>query len=233
MKNIIYYFIFIFIILSSCENNFENESTLSTDIRTLQERLADEKEQLENQKQQLETLKRQQAQENFNIGYSYPTQVTTDNNQIQNLIDILNSLRSSENDINQKTAALIREQSSALQLARDQLYPTISTLEQNILQTQEQIYTWTNNIFPLNEQQKLLLQDLLNTLAEQKNQRDILIERRLELSTNALKQIQYINAASQQQKEDLIEYQNEVQSEIYSLREKCAHTFRFLRLNPE
>lgn len=225
LKNLI--FIFFSVVLMACENDLQYAGGNTPDLETLQKQfnlesqqlqLEQEKQNLEYQKQNLDALKSRHAQQTQQVGSSYPTQIYTNNIQIQNFTDILQNLKSAENDVNQAAAAVLREQNSAAQLARDQIEPAITKLEQNILQTQEQIYVWTNNVFPLMTQQQSLLQGLQNQLAFQQQQLDLLNAQRLNISAEVLQQTRFINSATQQQKSEIVDSQIAVQDEIFSLR---------------
>lgn len=216
--NKVFLLIFLTLALVFCENDLQTQNNNEIGPSPQQQQLEQEKQNLEQQKSNLEALKNQQFQQSQQIGVLYPSQITGYNIQIQNLTDVLQNLKTAERDITQTASAILQEQNSAAQLARDQIDPGIASLEQNILQTQEQIYVWTNNIFPLTPGQQLLLENLQTSLASQKQQLAVLRAQKLNISAEVLRQTRLINSASQQQKSELIESQTAIQDEIFSLR---------------
>lgn len=232
--NKIFLLIFLTLSLVFCENDLQMQNDNEISQLSRQQQLEQEKQNLEQQKSILETLKNQQFQQSQQIGVLYPSQLTSYNLQIQNLTDVLQNLKTTERDITQTATAILQEQNSAAQLARDQIDPLIASLEQNILQTQEQIYVWTNNIFPLTSSQQQLYENLKNLLESQKQQLAILREQKLNISAEVLRQTRLVNSASQQQKSELVESQTAIQDEIFSLRaeiERLQATYSQARMN--
>lgn len=196
----------------------ENDPQIITELVASQQQLEYEKQNLIPLKQNLDTLKSQQAQQYQQVGFLYPSQITSYNIQIQNLTDILQNLKNSQTDIDQRTAVILKELAARAQLQRLQIEPGIASLERDILQTQEQMYIWTNTTFTLNSDQRLLLESLQNTLKSQKQQLAILQEQRLNIAAEELRQTSLINSAAQQQKAELAESQEAIQDEIFSIR---------------
>lgn len=201
----------------SCQNGEMPEIAPAT---TTQQQFEEENQKLAQQKSALDILKNQLTLQTQQMNLFYPAQITANTVQIQNLSDILDNLRLAEKDIADVTAALFREQNHAVQLARDQVDPAIASLQQNIQQTQGQIYVWTNNIFPLTTEQSSLLRGLQELLTVQKQQLESLVKQKSEISAQALNQTQLVNSLSQQQKTELIENQSALQDQIFYLRDE-------------
>lgn len=210
--NLIFFLIFL---CSACHNNDTSEIATNS---TPQQLLEEEKQKLELQKKSIEALKSQLTQQTQQLNLYYPSQVTSNNIQIQNLTDILDNLRLAEKDVADSALAMFREQNAATQIARDQIAPGIFSLQQSIQQTQQQIYNWTNTIFPLTSEQSALLKILEDLLISQKQQLENLNEQKLNISEAELNQIQLINNISQMKKTELINNQVAVQEQILYLR---------------
>ncbi len=185
---------------------------------TQQIQLDEARQNLDAQRQNLDAVKAQLAQQSQQYEVVYPAQLAAYNTQIQNFTDVLQTLKSAEDDVNQATAAALRTQSSAAQVARDRVEPQISQLESDILQTKQQIYVWTNNTFTLTPEQRQLLTNLQNSLEYQQQQLDILKAERVNISAQILSQNLLIDSASQQQKREIANEQAILQNEIFTLR---------------
>ena len=214
-------------LMFSCEDTVKDPTASPPDIETLQSQygaatqqlqLDEARQSLESQRQNLDVLKAQLAQQSQQYEVVYPAQIAAYNTQILNYTDVLQSLKSAENDVNQATAAALRAQSSAAQVARDQIEPQISQLENDIVQTKQQIYVWTNNTFALTPEQRQLLTNLQNSLGYQQQQLDVLKAERVNISAQILSQNLLIDSASQQQKTEIANEQAILQNEIFTLR---------------
>ena len=193
---------------------FSCEDTLTT---TQQVQLNEARQSLDYQKQQLDAVKAQYGrQQQLQIGY--PGQVAVYNTRIQGFGDILQSLKTAEEDVNQATTAALRAQSSAAQIARDQIEPQISQLENEIFQTKQQMYVWTNTAFTLTPEQQILLVNLANSLQFQQQQLDFLKAERVNISAQILNQTRLIDSAFQNQKREITNEQTALQNEIFTLR---------------
>lgn len=208
MRKTDFLFILFFLILISCaeENPAERQVQLEQEQQTL-----------DFQRQNLEALKNQQTQQSQQTG-TLPLQISSYNNRIQNFLEILQSLKAAEDDVNRTAAAEMSLQNSFSQLARDQLEPRIRQLENDIIQTKQQIGVWTNQTFNLNADQRQLLANLQNTLSFQQQQLDLLNAERVNLSSQILSNSMLLNSASLEQKRQIAEEQNSIQNEIFTLR---------------
>lgn len=198
---------------------FSCEDVVRDPAATTQQLQLDEARQnLELQKQNLDAVKAQLAQQSQIYEVVYPSQIAAYNTQILNFTDVLQTLKAAEDDVNQATAAALRAQNSAAQVARDQIEPQISQLENDILQTKQQMYVWTNNTFTLTPEQRQLLTTLQNSLEYQQQQLDILKAGRVNISAQILSQNLLIDSASQQRKIEIANEQAILQNEIFTLR---------------
>ena len=169
-------------LMFSCEEGMRDPAATTQQIQ-----LDDARQNLDAQRQNLDAVKAQLAQQSQQYEVVYPAQLAAYNTQIQNFTDVLQTLKSAEDDVNQATAAALRTQSSAAQVARDRVEPQISQLESDILQTKQQIYVWTNNTFTLTPEQRQLLTNLQNSLEYQQQQLDILKAERVNISAQILR----------------------------------------------
>lgn len=214
-------------LMFSCEDTLREPSATPPDLETLQKQYAASAEQLqleearqnlEQQRQNVEALKAQHSRQSQQYEVGYPAQIAAYNTQIQNFTDVLQTLKAAEDDVNQATAAALRAQSSAAQLARDQIEPEISRLENDIIQIKQQMYVWTNTSFALTPEQRQLLGNLQNSLEYQQQQLDILKAERVNISAQILSQNRLIDSASQQQRSEIANEQAILQNEIFTLR---------------
>lgn len=214
MKKFYIFIIFFSWTLVFCNENIANQN----EILALQQQLDQEKQNLEQRKQALDSLTSQQQRQAAEVGISYPSQINADVIQIQNLTDALQNLRAAQSSVNESATAALRQQSIAGGLARDQIDPAIALLQQNIIQTQGQIYVWTNNVFPLKPEQRTLLDSLQNRLALQNQQLEILNQQKLNINSQLLQQTRFIASTSEQRRNELADNQAALQDEIFSMR---------------
>lgn len=220
----------LFLLLSlmfSCEDALREPTAALPDLETLQTQytasvqqlqLDEARQNLEQQRQNVDALKAQVAQQSQQYEVGYPAQIAAYNTQIQNFTDVLQTLKAAEDDVNQATAAALRAQNSAAQVARDQIEPQITQLENDIVQTKQQMYVWTNTSFVLTPEQRQLLTNLQNTLEFQQQQLDVLKAERVNISAQILNQNLLIDSASQQRKSEIANEQAILQNEIFTLR---------------
>ena len=205
----------------SCQNDEAPETQrFISSQQQLEAEIELEKQNLEQQKKYLDDLKAQRTLQTQQLTQAIPSQITNHELQIQNLSDVLENLRLTEQDLSEAQTAFFREQSLALQLARDQLDPSISALEQQLQQIQQQITSWTNSLYALNSEQNAFVQNLKDLWNSQKQQLDQLNEQKLNISATALSETQWINQLSQQQRIELAATQATVQDQISILREE-------------
>ena len=185
---------------------------------TQQLQLNEARQRLEFQKQSLDEINAQYARQSQQYEVGYPAQIAAYNTRIQNFMNVLQNLKAAEENVNFATEAALRAQSSAAQLARDQIEPQISELQNDTLQTKQQIYIWTNNTFTLTPEQRLLLTNLQNSLEYQQQQLNILKAERVRISAEILSRTIQFDTAALEQKREIANEQAVVQNEIFTLR---------------
>lgn len=212
---------FLILCYSSCQNDETSETQrFISSQQQLKIESEFENQKLDQQKKYLDDLKSQLTQQTQQLTQAIPSQITNRELQIQNLNDVLDNLRLTEQDLAEAQTAFFREQSLGLQLARDQLDPSISNLEQQLQQIQQQITSWTNSLYALSFEQNAFVQNLKDLWNSQKQQLDQLNEQKLNISATALSETQWINQLSQQQRIELATIQTSVQDQISVLREE-------------
>jgi hypothetical protein len=177
-----------------------------------------ERQKLELQKQNLEALRVHQNAQLQQTTTVYPTQITSNNLQIENLIDSQRNQRMAESDVNTAAAAALIEQTSQDRLARDQIDQTISDLETAIQQTKNAIGLGVDPTYALTSAEQDRMANLQNQLLQQISQLNLLKDQRLNISAGTLIQTRTISNLSQAQKADLISTQNTLQDQISNLR---------------
>jgi chromosome segregation ATPase len=155
------------------------------------------------------------------VTLAYPARISETSDQISDLMDILQAHRLAENDVNQAAANALREQSSSMAAARDEIEQNIRFLQQDIQRTQEQIDYWRVNSNDLTEQ-AAQLEALQNQLSSQQQQMEDLRLRRIEISTRVLEQRRQIASAAQQERADLINSENSIREQISFLRQEIS-----------
>jgi predicted nucleic acid-binding Zn-ribbon protein len=187
------------------------------EIQNLQIQISQEEQNLQQRAQILNTLKAQKSEQDQQSNLGYASQVRIRNLEIQNLADDLQTQRLAENDISQATATALRDQSSAAQVAYQQIDQNIQATETAIQQTQEQIHYWQQSLVNITEQQSQLEQ-LQITLANLRQQLNDLKLQRLNIASQVLARNRSIEAQSQAQKTNLIENESAIQARISDLR---------------
>lgn len=210
---------FLVLFYDSCQND---GNPVVTSIDASQQQLEIEKQNLERAKKYLDDLKMQLADQTQQLTQLIPSQIASAELQIQNLSDVLQNFRMAEQDIMEARASILQEQEFAVRIATAQIDPALFALQENIQQTQEQIISWTNTIYPLNIEQSTQLKNLQDLLSSQKQQLNSLTEQKLNISNEALFQTQLINSASQQQKIELVDSESNIQDQINFLREEIV-----------
>lgn len=204
----------------------EGDRTIAAQDQAQQEetrqQLTQEKQELERLRQDLDNLKSQQAQQVEKRILSYPTRISQDNQRIENMMSLLREHRLAEDDVNKTAQDYLREQSSAAQLAYEQIEQAIRSLEDSRTRTQEQIDYW--NSFPplVQPDQKAEYERLQNLKATLEQELQDLRAQKVQLSMAVLERTRAIHQMARQTKEDLIANENLIQDEIFSARNEIT-----------
>jgi DNA repair exonuclease SbcCD ATPase subunit len=187
------------------------------EVQQLKNQLEEERRQLQNQTEALATLQSQKTQQDEQAALNTAAQISTRTQELQSLNEQLENQRLAERDILEATATALRDQSSQVQLVREQIDQSIRAAEESISQIQDQIRFWSTNTYSVTDREAQLesLQAALNQQQQALN--DLRIQR-LNVSAQVFLQQRNIEAQAQQQKNGLIENQNEIQTRIADLR---------------
>jgi hypothetical protein len=183
----------------------------------LGQQLAQEKQKLDTIRQRLQSQQRQQAQQIRQANQVRMSKISQDSEKIQDLMDIIQEDRQTENELNEAAANALRDQNSAAQVARDQIDENIQTQMQEIQRTQDQLYSmqFTGYIESEDETQFGSLQDLLQA---QQQELALLRAQRVAISASVLNQSRAITNSTDQQKAAVVSDEESIQSQIESLR---------------
>ncbi|HWU42847.1 MAG TPA: hypothetical protein VN132_05385 [Bdellovibrio sp.] len=193
---------------------------LENEISALQQTLYDEQQKLNSKNRFLTNLKERQTQQSQQQPPSYySSQIASRDEQIQDLLSGSRDFRSAEQSLNQRAAQELRNQSSAAQLARDQLDENIRQQEALIKQTEEDLDTWKYN-FGYVVEQEAHLAELSALLEAQKQRLQDMRTQRLEISATALSQSQAVNNSVQETASSYSDSQDAIYDEVNSLREE-------------
>lgn len=202
--------------------NSEKRKQTQAELEALQKTLAEEQQKLTSRQQMLASLKSRQAQEQ---PINYNSQIQERSEQISTLSSGLRDYRRAGDELSRRAAAALREQSSALNFARDQLDENIRIQEAQIRQTQEDLDYWTLNFNYLTEQHEHL-NELRPLLEAQQQRLQEMRAQRLELSSTALLQtqntvgqVQQVSGAYSQDQDDISDEIDSLRAEIQKLRE--------------
>ncbi|MEK2644913.1 hypothetical protein [Bdellovibrio sp. BCCA] len=195
------------------------KNQLQTEIQSLQQQITQERQKLVTQKMALDeaTARQQQQQSVQQTPAAISSQITERTSQVQNFMEELKNYEYAEQDINRRATEALREQSSAAQVARDQIDENIRTQENLIRQTREQIAYWQGNLFYVNEREARL-QDLQTLLETQTRQLQGMRDQRLALSAQILENTRALQSEKEQALSDLADSRSDLQDEIASLR---------------
>ncbi len=187
------------------------------EAQQLQNQLEEERRQLQNQTEALANLKTQKTQQDQQAALNAADQISTRTLELQSLNEQLQNQRLAEQDILEATATALRDQSSQVQLVREQIDQSIRTAEESLSQIQDQIRFWSTNNYSVTDRETQLesLQAALNQQQQALN--DLRIQR-LNIASQVFVQRRNIEAQAQAQKNGLIENQNEIQTRIADLR---------------
>lgn len=196
-------------------------SALSGELETLEQELAAAQEALQDQRQSFQELQGQSqglevrvpASDNLNA-----VQVLRSEMEMDNVMMELDSYRNLEAQITRQAEEQIRMQNSAAQMQMQQLEDSIRTQQDLIQRTREDLQFWNSNFNNLTEQQAQL-QRLQTLLDEQNLQLDLMLQQRLLISSEALSNVQAIQAQKQNALANLQEERSSAQGEIESLRD--------------
>lgn len=186
--------------------------------QTANQQLELERQKLELQQQTIQALKNRRDLQLQQMTTEFPTRLSSNSLEIQNLLQNLQNQRLAANDISEAAAAALNEQNSAERAARDRLDFEIQNLEQSLRQTSATLSLGSDPAIANMGEEVQRMQTLQNTFAQQTQELALLKDQRLNLSAYAFQQTRNINALSQAQKNDLIESQNSIQQQISSLR---------------
>jgi chromosome segregation ATPase len=187
------------------------------EVANLESQITQESQKLEAQKQILEQL-RQRTQSVAGRG-SYRSQINSRDLEIQNLIESLGSYRQAEEDLNRSATRALRDQDSGARVARDQLEANIQFLEQEILNTQNELHYWQNYLAgPEMTNQRSEIEKLQNQLTQQKNELNRLRSQQVDISVQVLSNSQAVEILAERAKAELRSSAAETQAQIFSLR---------------
>jgi len=191
------------------------EAAVKMDLQNLQQRLSQERQNLTEKENVLTNLKnQQQTTPNNNI---YSSQMSSRNDEIQDLAESLQSNRWQENEVNRAADENLRAQDSEASYARDQLDENIRNLELQIQQTKNQIDFWSSNQNDVTEQEDQL-NNLNARLAEQQVDLNQLRAHRLDISSAVLARNRNVQNLSEQARSDLQNSQALIREQIRGLR---------------
>lgn len=191
------------------------KNQLLLEIQNLQQQIAQERQRLESQKQMLEELRVQQGVQPGTTAIS--SQISGYTSEVQSFLEELGNFQYAEQDINRRATEALREQSSAAQLARDQIDENIRIQEDLIRQTREEIVYWQGNLFYVNDREARLV-ELELRLQTQNQQLQGMRDQRLALAAQVLENTRNLQSEKEQALADLANTRTDIQDEIASLR---------------
>ncbi|WP_374079227.1 hypothetical protein [Bdellovibrio bacteriovorus] len=191
------------------------KNQLQSEIQNLQQQINQERQRLDSQKQMLEELRVQQSVQPGTTAIS--SQISGYTSEVQSFLEELGNFQYAEQDINRRAAEALREQSSAAQLARDQIDENIRIQEDLIRQTREEIVYWQGNLFYVNDREARLV-ELELRLQTQNQQLQGMRDQRLALAAQVLENTRNLQSEKEQALADLANSRTDMQDEIASLR---------------
>ncbi|WP_374028959.1 hypothetical protein [Bdellovibrio bacteriovorus] len=202
--------------------NTSARARLQVETQNLRERLDVERTRLEAQRSLLQELQSQQTTAASETpAPQYRTQIEEGRDEIQTVIEQLRSYDQLEADINRRAQEALREQSSAAQLARDELDNNIRLQEEQIKQTKEDLFNADNNRFYVNEREARLAE--LNARLDQQNQQlQAMRDQRMQLSATVLESTQNVQAQKEAELRELNENRSQMREEVRTIREEMG-----------
>ncbi|QLY27183.1 hypothetical protein [Bdellovibrio sp. KM01] len=193
------------------------KAQLQKEIQDLSTQLYQENQKLDSQRKYLDDIRNKTNPDRVELNYR--NQISTANQEIQSLTDLLRGDQFVEAEIQREVQRISTETSTAAKFYTDQMDKNIKDQEAIIRRTQEDLEYWTGNLnyMTLRDQNVRILQQ---QLAAQNQQLQDMKVQRLQISAQALEQTQNAQAQARQIASENAEARADIQDQIDSLRDQ-------------
>lgn len=203
----------------------ELRDRLFSEVVALEQELEASRSELLLRQEKLDSLQEQQQNMQKLSGSSTEQEVDTQTADIENLSNLLQAYRDSENNIARRTEAALRIQDEAAQLEKSRLEEQIRALESSIQGTQTEIQAWSQNLQDVTARD-VRLTELRNQLMAQAQLLENLRSQRLQISARNLSETQSLYATAQAEQDALSDSQIALQEEIINRRNQVQRLKR-------
>jgi chromosome segregation ATPase len=185
------------------------------ELQSLQTQLSAQEQNLASEQSRLSSLQTQAAAPAAQANYM--SQIRSTNVQIQNLSDSLRDLQRQEQEINRSASQAMQNQDSAARVAREQLDEQIRAQEGLVHETQDQM-AQMRFTYALPGQMPAEYDQLQEQLDAQAQVLANLRAQRVQISADVVAGKQNVQAAAQEQTNDLADQRSNIVNEIGTLR---------------